>query len=98
MIVDFILIAQYKTHDEETLHYLDHALYRINKTKIVFKMLHPVNKTTDKGYFNFLKFHIMTYYTSCIQNFGTVDNFDMEHSEAEHKYHVKDFYRRTNKW
>ncbi len=98
MIIDFILIAQYKTHDEETLCYLDHILYRIDKIKIVFKVLHPVDKTTDEGYFNFLKFYVMTHYISCIQDFGTIDNFDMEYSEARYKYNVKDFYGRTNKW
>ncbi len=73
-------------------------LYRINKIKIIFKVLCLVNKTTDEGYFNFLKFYIIAYYMSCIQDFGTVDNFDTEHSKARYKYHVKDFYRRTNKW
>ncbi len=97
MIVNFIVIAQYKTHDEETLCYLDHALYRIDKTKIVFKVLHLVNKTTDESYFNFPKFHIMTHYMSCIWDFSAIDNFDIEHSEARYKYHVKDFYRSTNK-
>ena len=96
-IVDFILIAQYKTHNEETLHYLDHALYRIDKTKVAFKALRPVDKVTDEGHFNFLKFHVMTHYTSCIRDFGAADGFDTEHSEAGHKYHVKAFYGRTNK-
>ena len=96
-IVDFILIAQYKTHNEETLRYLDHALYRIDKTKVAFKALRPVDKVTDEGHFNFLKFHVMTHYTSCIRDFGAADGFDTEHSEAGHKYHVKAFYGRTNK-
>jgi hypothetical protein len=96
-IVDFILIAQYKTHNDETLRYLDHALYRIDKTKVVFKALRPVDKATGEGHFNFPKFHIMTHYTSCIRDFGAADNFDTEHSEAGHKYHVKAFYGRTNK-
>jgi hypothetical protein len=39
----------------------------------------------------------MTHYSSCIQEYGAADNFDTEHSEAAHKYHVKAFYRRTNK-
>ncbi len=98
MIVNFILIVQYKIHDEETLHYLDHVLYRIDKIKIIFKVLYLVNKTTDEGHFNFLKFYVMTHYTLCIQDFGTTDNFDIEHSEARYKYHVKDFYGRINKW
>ena len=39
----------------------------------------------------------MTHYASCIREYGAADNFDTEHSEAAHKYHVKAFYGRTNK-
>src|SRR5277367_6246025 len=96
-VVDFILMAQYKTHDNETLRYMDHALYRIDRMKVAFKALRPVDKSTDEGHFNFPKFHIMTHYTSFIRDFGAADNFDTEHSEAGHKYQVKEFYKRTNK-
>ena len=96
-IVDFILLAQYKMHDDETLEYLDHALYRIDKTKAVFKQFRPVDKATDEGHFNFPKFHAMTHYTSSIREYGAADNCDTEYSEAGHKYHVKAFYGRTNK-
>jgi hypothetical protein len=96
-IVDFIFLAQYKTHDDETLEYLDHALYRIDKTKAVFKQFRPVDKATDEGHFNFPKFHAMTHYTSSIREYRAADNFDTEHSEARYKYHVKAFYGRTNK-
>jgi len=96
-IIDFILLAQYKTHDDETLRYLEQALYRIDRTKVVFKQFRPIDKATDEGHFNFPKFHAMTHYTSCIREYGAADNFDTEHSEAAHKYHVKAFYGRTNK-
>jgi hypothetical protein len=96
-IVDFILLAQYKTHDDETLEYLDHAIYRIDRIKAVFKQFRVVDKATDEGHFNFLKFHVMTHYASGIWEYGAADNFDTEHSEAEHKYHVKAFYGKTNK-
>ena len=96
-IVDFILLVQYKTHDNETLRYLEQALYRIDRTKAVFKQFRPIDKTTDEGHFNFPKFHAMTHYISCIREYGAADNFDTEHSEAAHKYHVKAFYGRTNK-
>jgi hypothetical protein len=96
-IVDFILLAQYKTHDDETLRYLEQALYRIDRTKAVFKRFRPIDKATDEGHFNFPKFHAMTHYASCIREYGAADNFDTEHSEAAHKYHVKAFYGRTNK-
>src|SRR5436305_12908311 len=97
-IIDFVLMAQYKTHDNETLCYMEQALYRIDKLKGVFKALCPLDKSTKEGYFNFPKFYIMTYYTTFIWEFGAADNFDIEHSEARHKFHVKEFYVRTNKW
>jgi hypothetical protein len=99
-IIDFILLAQYKTHDDETLRYLEQALYRIDRTKVVFKRFRPINAlliATDEGHFNFPKFHAMTYYSFCIREYRAADNFNTEHSEAAHKYHVKAFYgRQTN--
>ena len=65
-IVDFILIVQYKTYNSETLHYIEHALYKIDKIKVAFRALCPLDKSTDEGYFNFSKFYIITYYTSFI--------------------------------
>ena len=62
-IVDFILMAQYKTHDDETLRYMEQALYRIDKMKVAFKALRLIDKLTNEGYFNFLKFYVITYYT-----------------------------------
>jgi hypothetical protein len=40
----------------------------------------------------------MTHYLSCIQEYGTANNFDTEHNEAAYKYYVKVFYRRINKF
>ena len=97
-IIDFVLMAQYKTHDNETLCYMEQALYRIDKLKGAFKALCPLDKSTKEGYFNFPKFYIMTYYTTFIWEFGAADNFDIEHSEAGHKFYIKEFYARTNKW
>lgn len=36
-ILDFIILAQYVSYDEETLRYMEHVLYRLEKTKIVFE-------------------------------------------------------------
>ena len=36
-ILDFTMLAQYVLHDEETLRYIEHALYRLEKTKIAFE-------------------------------------------------------------
>ncbi len=31
-ILDFTILAQYVSHDDETLRYMEHALYRLEKT------------------------------------------------------------------
>src|SRR5271165_5003724 len=77
-IVDFILIAQYKTYNSKTLCYIEHALYRINRMKVAFRALCPLDKFTNEGYFNFSKFYIMTYYTLFIWDFRAIDNFNIE--------------------
>ncbi len=90
-VIDFIMIASYKTHSESTLQYLEHALYCINKTKEAFcTVCHREGK--DKGYFNFLKFYIMSHYANFIRCFGSANSVDTSYSEAGHKYYLKAFY------
>lgn len=36
-IFDFRMLAQYISHDEEPLRYMEYALYRLKKTKIAFE-------------------------------------------------------------
>ena len=54
---------------------MNQALYQINKLKDVFQHLYPKNKN-DKGYFNFLKFHAITYYPEFIHRYKLVDDVD----------------------
>ncbi|KAI9750296.1 MAG: hypothetical protein M4579_006529 [Chaenotheca gracillima] len=96
-LVDFVLLAQYRTHDEETMRYMSHALYRIDQLKGVFRDYRPADRETKEGHFNFPKFHAITHYMEFIREFGATDGFDTSHSEAAHKYLVKTFYGRTNK-
>jgi hypothetical protein len=42
--MDFIILAKYRSHDEETLGYIKHALNKINKIKKEFRDLRPKNK------------------------------------------------------
>ena len=42
-IFDFTMLAQYLLHDNETLSYIDHALYLLHKTKIAFENHCPIN-------------------------------------------------------
>ena len=42
-ILDFTMLAQYISHNEETLCYMEHVLYRLEKTKIAFEQHWPIN-------------------------------------------------------
>lgn len=96
-VLDFVMMAQYRTHDAETLRYMDHALYRMDKLKEIFRGFRPVDKDTNQGHFNFPKFHVITHYPEFIRRFGGADGSDTSHPEAAHKYLLKAFYGRTNK-
>ena len=60
-LVDFILMAQYRSHDDATLKYLDQALMRINVYK---KTLRDWQRSGNnlEGRFDFPKFHVMSHY------------------------------------
>ena len=36
-ILDFTMLTQYVSHDDEMLWYIEHALYRLEKRKIAFE-------------------------------------------------------------
>ena len=42
-ILDFTILAKYILHDDKTLRYEEHALYRLKKTKIAFEYHRPIN-------------------------------------------------------
>ena len=42
-ILDFTMLAQYVLHDDKTLQYMEHALYRLGKTKIAFEYHRPID-------------------------------------------------------
>ena len=42
-ILDFTILAQYGLHDNGTLCYIEHVLYRLKKTKIAFKQYQLIN-------------------------------------------------------
>src|ERR1700722_1240790 len=97
-ILDFLTLAQYRSHDEETLRYMELALYQINQLKWVFSRYRTNQKDErNAGHFNFPKFHSIAHYPEFIRLFGTTDGVDTSHSEAGHKHLVKENYARTNK-
>ncbi len=96
-ILDFTMLAQYLLHDNETLSHIEHALYRLDKTKIAFENHCLIDAKLFKPTFNYPKFHAMTHFVKCIRDYGSAINYDMTHSEVTHKYLLTAFYRRTNK-
>ena len=96
-ILDFTILAQYVLHDEETLCYMEHALYRLEKTKIAFEQYQSIDSKLCQPTFNYPKFHAISQFVLCIQDYGSAVNYDTTHSKAAHKYLLKAFYNRTNK-
>jgi hypothetical protein len=95
-LADFVTIAEYKSHDEYTLEYLEWALKRIDNTKGVFDAFRPKDKA-DEAHWNYPKFHFISHYITLIKRFGALNGWTSEHMEAPHKYLLKTFYDRTNK-
>lgn len=102
-IFDFVTLAQYTSHDSDTLRYMQQALYRIDRLKAVFRKyrlsgaLNADTKELNDRCFNIPKLHAMTHYTECIRKYGSAQNFDTCYGEAAHKVLLKDPFTRTNK-
>ena len=89
-ILDFLYLAQLPTHTDETLCHLKTALARFHENKSIF---------IDLGVrtnFNLPKLHSLQHYTSCIESFGTTDNYNTENTERWHIDFAKDAYHATN--
>ncbi|KAF7336396.1 hypothetical protein MVEN_02188200 [Mycena venus] len=89
-ILDFLYLAQYPMHTDQTLGLLDEALTRFHENKDVF---------IDLGVreaFNLPKLHACTHYVMYIRLFGTTDNYNTEYIERLHIDLAKEAYRSTN--
>ena len=42
-ILDYTMLAQYVSHDNKTLRYMEHALYRLEKIEIAFEHHQPID-------------------------------------------------------
>ena len=90
-ILDFLYLAQLPVHTSETLHHLQTALETFHENKSIF---------IDLGVrtnFNLPKLHSLQHYVSCIESFGTTDNYNTENTERWHIDFAKDAYRATNR-
>jgi len=59
-LMNFVIMTQYQSHDDESLRYMNNTIYKINVLKKVFKQFwHDEN-------FNYLKFHVISHYMNFI--------------------------------
>ncbi|KIY60654.1 hypothetical protein CYLTODRAFT_460570 [Cylindrobasidium torrendii FP15055 ss-10] len=89
-ILDFIYLAQYRTHDLQTLGYMTTALQRWRDNKQYFI------RVKCRGHFNIPKFHSLVHYVDMIKYFGTTDNFNTEMFERLHIEFAKKGWRASN--
>jgi hypothetical protein len=86
-ILDFIYYAQYQSHTEDTLSYMQKALDRFHANKHGF---------VDRGirnHFNIPKFHSTIHYINSIRFLGSADGFNTESPEHLHIDYAKNAYK-----
>ena len=89
-LLDFLYLAQYPIHTDETLDLLDDALEHFHDNKTIFIDL------GIRDSFNIPKLHFAWHYTLFIQLYGTLDNCNTEYTERLHIDLAKDAYKSTN--
>jgi hypothetical protein len=89
-LLDFLYLARFPVHTEETLKTLEDALTRFHDNKDIFIIL------GIRDNFNIPKLHFTRHYIRLIKLFGTTDNFDTEYTERLHIDLAKDAYDATN--
>ena len=89
-LLDFIYLAQYPTHDDSTLQYMDDALKTFHANK---KVIMNLGIRSD---LNIPKLHSLLHYVTAIRQFGTTDNYNTEMFERLHIDFAKDAWRATN--
>lgn len=90
-ILDFIYLAQYSTHDDDTLGYLRDALQLFHDYKDYF-----THEVGIRKHLNLPKLHSLLHYEESIRLFGTTDNFNTEMFERLHIDFAKHGWRATN--
>jgi hypothetical protein len=90
-ILDFIYLAQYHSHDEDTLGYMQVALDDWHQHRDFF-----IDEKT-REHFNIPKFHSMQHYIESIRFLGTTDNSNTELFERLHIDFAKDGWHASNK-
>lgn len=90
-LLDFVHLAQYRSHTDDTLTALQEALNDFHRLKEVFVDL------GCRNHFNFPKFHSLVHYTDTIRALGSLDGLNTETSERLHIDFAKKAYAATNR-
>ena len=90
VLLNFVCLAQYHSHTEETLQALQDALNDFHTLKDVFIGL------GCREHFNIPKLHSLVHYVESIRLFGSLDGFNTEKSEWLHIDYAKKAYAATN--
>ncbi|THU92858.1 hypothetical protein K435DRAFT_820394 [Dendrothele bispora CBS 962.96] len=79
-LLDFIYLALYGSHDEETLTYMEEALNDWHKSRSYFL------EAGIRDDLNIPKFHSLLHYIDSIRKFGTIDNYNTEASNKRNHF------------
>ncbi|KAF5344499.1 hypothetical protein D9757_015048 [Collybiopsis confluens] len=90
-LLSFIQLAQYPSHDQETLNYMKTDLDTWHKNRSYF-----IQEGLRED-FNIPKFHSMLHYIDSIRWLGTTDNYNTEYFERLHIDFAKEGWRASNK-
>lgn len=90
-LLDFIYLAQYHSHTDETLLALQHALDDFHDLKNIFSELEC------RQHFNIPKLHSLIHYVDTIKLYGSLDGLNTENSERLHIDYAKKAYAATNR-
>lgn len=91
-LLDFIYIAQYPSHDDDSLQYLEDALNLFHSNKAIL----TDSELGIRDHLNLPKIHSMVHYTQSIKAFGTTDNYNTEMFERFHIDYAKEGWRASN--
>ena len=89
-ILDFVYLAQYTAHDEETLTYMETALKTFHQHK------HVLVQLGIRSHLNIPKLHSLLHYVESIRLLGATDNYNTEAFERLHIDYAKKGWRASN--
>jgi len=90
VLLDFLFLAQFQSHTDNTICRLNNSLTCFHENKAVFINLGICMQ------FNIPKIHSLIHYGLSITLFGTTDNYNTEQTEHLHIDFTKKVYRATN--